>query len=104
MGQFLNFIREEIAVSAWKNCMPVMLREEEEGEATFRKFLLGKIEEFYPVYAFSGTLTEYDTQIESDLTCGMVEENQEANQEEQQEKPEEQQEQGKPEEQQEQEK
>ena len=31
MGQFLNFIREEIAVSAWKNCMPVMVREEEEG-------------------------------------------------------------------------
>lgn len=104
MGQFLNFIREEIAVSAWKNCMPVMLREEEEGEATFGKFLLGKIEEFYPVYAFSGTLTEYDTQIESDLTCGMVEENQEASQEEQQEKPEEQQKQGKPEEQQGQEK
>lgn len=81
MGQFLNFIREEIAVSAWKNCMPVMLREEEEGEVTLEKFLLGKMEEFYPVYAFSGTLTEYDTQIESDLTCGMLEENQEANQE-----------------------
>lgn len=81
MGQFLNFIREEIAVSAWKNCMPVMLREEEEGEVTLEKFLLGKMEEFYPVYAFSGTLTEYDTQTESDLTCGMLEENQEANQE-----------------------
>lgn len=90
MGQFLNFIREEIAVSAWKNCMPVMLREEEEGEVTLEKFLLGKMEEFYPVYAFSGTLTEYDTQIESDLTCGMLEENQEANQE-QEVKPEEQQ-------------
>ncbi len=83
MGQFLNFIREEIAVSAWKNCMPVMLREEEEGEATLGKFLLGKMEQFYPIYAFSGTLTEYDTQIESDLTCGMLEENQEANQGEQ---------------------
>lgn len=90
MGQFLNFIREEIAVSAWKNCMPVMLREEEEGEVTLEKFLLGKMEEFYPVYAFSGTLTEYDTQIESDLACGMLEENQEANQE-QEVKPEEQQ-------------
>lgn len=90
MGQFLNFIREEIAVSAWKNCMPVMLREEEEGEVTLEKFLLGKMEEFYPVYAFSGTLKEYDTQIESDLTCGMLEENQEANQE-QEVKPEEQQ-------------
>lgn len=99
MGQFLNFIREEIAVSAWKNCMPVMVREEKEGETTLGKFLLGKIEEFYPVYAFSGTLTEYDTQIESDLTCGMLEENQEANQEqpeepkEQQEEPKEQEEQ-----------
>ena len=83
MGQFLNFIREEIAVSAWKICMPVMLREEEGGEATLGKFLLGKMEQFYPIYAFSGTLTEYDTQIESDLTCGMLEENQEANQGEQ---------------------
>ncbi len=109
MGQFLNFIREEIAVSAWKNCMPVMLREEEEGEATLGKFLLGKMEQFYPIYAFSGTLTEYDTQIESDLTCGMLEENQEANQGEQelqkeQEKQKEQQEQKEQKEQQEQEK
>ena len=44
-------------------------------------------------------MTEYDTQIESDLTCGMLEENQEANQEqpeepkEQQEEPKEQEEQ-----------
>ena len=73
--QFLNYIREEIAVSAWKNCMPVMMREEEEGEITLGSFLLGKMEDFYPVYAFSGTLTEYDTKIESDLTCGMLEEN-----------------------------
>ena len=100
MGKFLNFIREEIAVSAWKNCMPVMVREEEEGETTLGKFLLGKIEEFYPVYAFSGTLTEYDTQIESDLTCGMLEENQEANQE-QQEEPKEQQDEPKEQEEQE---
>ena len=30
MEQIGNFIREEIAVQAWKNCMPAMLREGQE--------------------------------------------------------------------------
>ncbi len=76
MRQILNYLKEETAVSAWKNCMPVMLREEKEAPLTLKNFLQSTMEDFYPIYAFSGTLTEYSTQIESDLTCGMLEENQ----------------------------
>ncbi len=83
MKQILNYLKEETAVSAWKNCMPVMLREERKGPLTLENFLQNRMEEFYPIYAFSGTLTEYSTQIESDLTCGMLEENQQENQKEQ---------------------
>ncbi|MCI8299226.1 MAG: stage II sporulation protein P [Lachnospiraceae bacterium] len=83
MSQILNYLKEETAVSAWRNCMPVMLREEEEQSFSLDHFLQNKLEEFYPVYAFSGTLTEYNTQIESDLTCGMLEENQQESQKEQ---------------------
>ncbi len=80
LKQLFNFIREETAVAAWKNCMPVMLKEEE-GALTPEHFLLKKLDEFYPLYAFSKTLTEYNTQIESSLTCGMETENQKESQE-----------------------
>lgn len=83
MEQIFNFLKEETAVSAWKNCMPVMLREETKGLVTLEEFLKNKMEEFYPVYSFSGTLTEYSTQIESDMTCSMLEENQQESQKEQ---------------------
>ena len=83
MEQILNFLKEETAVSAWKNCMPVMLREETKGVVSVEEFLKDKMEEFYPVYSFSGTLTEYSTQIESDMTCSMLEENQQESQKEQ---------------------
>ncbi len=66
-------------MAGWKNCMPVMLKEEE-GELTMENFLLKKLDQFYPLYAFSGTLTEYNTQIESSLTCGMEQENQQESQ------------------------
>ncbi|NBH14582.1 stage II sporulation protein P [Lachnospiraceae bacterium] len=89
MSQILNYLKEETAVSAWRNCMPVMLREEEGSQLTLEHFLQSKLEEFYPIYAFSGTLTEYSTQIESDLTCGMLEENKQESQKEQQEQEEE---------------
>ena len=41
-----------------------------------------KIEEFYPVFGFTGTLTDYSTEIESDFTCSMVAENQQESQKE----------------------
>lgn len=75
MGQVVNYLREEIAVSAWKNCMMAMLCEQKETSLTLESFLLQKIEGFYPVCAFSETLTEYDTQIESELSENMVAEN-----------------------------
>lgn len=75
MGQVVNYLREEIAVSAWKNCMMAMLCEQKETSLTLESFLLQKIEGYYPVCAFSETLTEYDTQIESELSENMVAEN-----------------------------
>ena len=82
LEQFLNFAREETAVLAWKNCMPAMVREEEEASITPEGFLMEKIEEFYPVFGFTGTLTDYSTEIESDFTCSMVAENQQESQKE----------------------
>lgn len=75
MGQVVNYVREEIAVSAWKNCMMAMLCEQRETSFTLESYLLQKIEGFYPVCAFSETLAEYDTQIESALSENMIAEN-----------------------------
>ncbi len=75
LWQFVNFGREEIAVSAWKNCMMAMLCEQEEDAFTLESFLMQKIRAFYPIYAFSETIADYDTQIESDLSVGMEAEN-----------------------------
>ncbi|MCI9532241.1 MAG: stage II sporulation protein P [Lachnospiraceae bacterium] len=75
MEQIGNFIREEIAVQAWKNCMPAMLREGQEAPVSMEEYLLGKLESVFPVYGFSDTIPEYDTQIESDLSCGLLAEN-----------------------------
>ncbi len=75
MGQVVNYVREEIAVSAWKNCMMAMLCEQRETSFTLESYLLQKIEGFYPVCAFSETLAEYDTQIESALSENMMAEN-----------------------------
>ena len=60
MGQIVNYVREEIAVSAWKNCMMAMLCEQKETSPTLESYLLQKMEGFYPVCAFSKTLAEYD--------------------------------------------
>lgn len=82
LKQLGNFIREETAVKAWRNCMPVMLREEEQDskKPSFGSYILSKLDSLYPVYGFSETLTDYDTQIESDLTCEVVEENKQESQ------------------------
>lgn len=75
MGQVINYLREEVAVSAWKNCMMAMLCEQGQTSLTLESFLLQKIEGFYPVCAYSKTLAEYDTQVESELNENMVAEN-----------------------------
>lgn len=80
MQQLVNFVREEIAVSAWKNCMLPMVCEQEETPFTLQSFLLQKVENFYPICAFSETIAEYDTQIESDLSVGLLAENEKESQ------------------------
>lgn len=75
MGQVVNYLREEVAVSAWKNCMMAMLCEQGQTSLTLESFLLQKVEGFYPVCAYSKTLAEYDTQVESELNENMVVEN-----------------------------
>ncbi len=83
LGQLVGYAREEIAVSAWKNCMMAMLCEQKEAPLTLESFLMQKIEGFYPIYAFSETISEYDTQIESDLNASMVAENEQESHREQ---------------------
>ncbi len=83
LSQVVNFVREEIAVASWKNCMMAMLCERQENAPALDSFLLQKLQDFYPVYAFSETIAEYDTQIESDLNMSMLAENE--NQKEQEE-------------------
>lgn len=68
MKQIAAYLKEEIAVSAWKNCMMVMVTDEGEEELSMGAYLVEKLEKFYPIYGFSETMTEYDTQIESDFT------------------------------------
>lgn len=68
MKQITAYLKEEIAVSAWKNCMMVMVTDEGEEELSLGAYLVEKLEKFYPIYGFSETMTEYDTQIESDFT------------------------------------
>lgn len=80
MQQLVNFVREEIAVSAWKNCMLPMVCEQEETPFTLQSFLLQKVENFYPICVFSETIAEYDTQIESDLSVGLLAENEKESQ------------------------
>lgn len=80
LQQLVNFVREEIAVSAWKNCMLPMVCEQEETPFTLQSFLLQKVENFYPICAFSETIAEYDTQIESDLSVGLLAENEKESQ------------------------
>lgn len=75
MEQIAAYLKEEIAVSAWKNCMMVMVTDEGEEELSLGNYLLEKLEEFYPIYGFSETMTEYDTQIESDFTEELLAEN-----------------------------
>ena len=75
LGQLVGYAREEIAVSAWKNCMMAMVCEQKEAPLTLESFLMQKIEDFYPICAFNESIAEYDTQIESDLNAGMVAEN-----------------------------
>lgn len=74
MGQVVDYAREEIAVSAWKNCMMAMLCEQEEAPVTLQSLLFRKMEGFYPVCAFSEAVVRYDTQVESDLDKNMMEE------------------------------
>ncbi len=88
MQQLVNFVREEIAVSAWKNCMLPMVCEQEETPFTLQRFLLQKVENFYPICAFSETIAEYDTQIESDLSVGLLAENEKESQSQEEESPE----------------
>ncbi len=80
LQQLVNFVREEVAVSAWKNCMLPMVCEQEETPFTLESFLLQKVEDFYPICAFSETISEYDTQIESNLNVGMIAENEKESQ------------------------
>lgn len=80
LQQLVNFVREEVAVSAWKNCMLPMVCEQEETPFTLESFLLQKVEDFYPICAFSENIAEYDTQIESNLNVGMIAENEKESQ------------------------
>lgn len=76
LPQFGAYIREEIATLAFKNCMMVMIQESQNDEPkSYETYLLEKIASVYPVYGFSETLLDYDTQIESKLTNELVAEN-----------------------------
>lgn len=76
MGQIWAYLKEEAAVGSWKNCMMVMVAEGQEDDApSAANYLLGKLEQFYPICGFCATLSDYDTQVESDLGAGLLAEN-----------------------------
>ena len=49
-------VLEEAAVGSWKNCMMAMVAEQQEESPSAVNYLLGKLEQFYPVCGFSETL------------------------------------------------
>lgn len=70
------FLRESIAKKAWENCMMAMAAEEkEEDTLSLAGYVQKKLENFYPIYKFNETWTEYDTQVESDLAYELLAEN-----------------------------
>ena len=75
--QIGTYIKEEMSVNAWKNCMMVMLTEEDltTESLSWKNYILKKLDSVYPICGFSETLTEYDTQIESNLSNGLLAEN-----------------------------
>lgn len=103
--QVISWIKEEIAVGAFKNCMMIMITEKDQEQSpTLGAWFLEKLEQTYPVCQFSETMTEYNTRVESDLAGALLAENEregEKSPEEQggQETPEEQESQETPEEQ-----
>lgn len=77
MKQIGTYIKEEMSVRAWKNCMMVMLTEEDltTESLSWENYMLKKLDSVYPICGFSETLTDYDTQIESNLSNGLLAEN-----------------------------
>lgn len=75
MEQIWAYLKEEVAVGSWKNCMMAMVAEEQGDSPSAVNYLLGKLEQFYPICGFSESLSEYDTQVESDLEAGLLAEN-----------------------------
>ncbi len=69
-----EYLREEVAARAWENCMMAMVGGGRDAP-DLEEYVLGKIEEAFPIYAFYGTQPEYDTQIESRFTDEMIAEN-----------------------------
>ena len=71
--QFGEYLQEKLAVNAWKNCMPAMLRQlETKEEKSMGDILTAKVEQLFPVFEYTKGLEEYDTQIESELSYEMA--------------------------------
>lgn len=75
MEQIAAYLKEELAVGAWKNCMMVMTTDQGEEEFSLENYMMDKLENFYPIFGFSEIMTEYDTQIESDFAQELLAEN-----------------------------
>lgn len=73
ISQIGAYIKEEAVQGAWKNCMPVMLVEQEETEEKvyLKEYVMEKLSGIFPVCGYTETITDYDTLIESDLTCNV---------------------------------
>lgn len=81
------FLKESIAQKAWENCMMVMAAEEKEEESlSLAGYVRKKLENFYPICSFKENWSEYDTQVESDLTYELLAENEQELEKEKQKK------------------
>lgn len=70
ISQIGDYVQEKLAVGAWKNCMPAMLRQtapvrEEKSIGDILAVEAGKL---FPVAEYTEELAEYDIQIESELS------------------------------------
>lgn len=74
LSQIGRYIQEKTAFCAWKNCMPVLLKDQEEAQdkGSVILYVMEEISNLFPVSHYVQTLAEYDTQIESELSYEMA--------------------------------
>lgn len=74
LKQIGRYMQEKTAFCAWKNCMPVLLKDQEEAQdkGSVILYVMEELSNLFPITSYAQTLADYDTQIESELSYEMA--------------------------------